>query len=707
MGVNQYKQVKAYPSPNVGDLLFYELNDSVLPKNKQPAYGTLHRDQSKYPGYKLVYVDAADDMSKQKWFYAADRIEQEAHNWEVSYPYSGIITAPRFSCTFILPRETYVPLDKGTAHPLDDGDETPEFAEKFKGAKLVFERQVPVGFKELDSLYIGVQRIYDKIPTLGEQLIHNVETSYPYAGIKECPRYTRTLIVPIQEFAPVAKGTADPVYTNAKLIEEVQISPGDEITKSLYIAVRRMYDEVATIAQQETYNATVEFPYQGNRSFPRTTRRYVVPRATLASAVIPSSGLNLGGATHAFRREDRFEGQPEDSLYVLVTVAHDRIPALATSGEAAFLYGFGYQITRPYGTDDHPRLTWRIPLVKAGFTLTPEYTTCPITGYTGLLLTDESAEADPDNASNLTLVRVYDSLPGPELENITVDLNNDIPERFVVKRTVEQTRQPVANSATPAAVAGSPLDLAGTRNRVEVGANGNNQVIYSKGDSVLKLEIDALERWEYDQDTGGVIQVIEEVVPAGTTGTALNSSGVFSEVTPINTVWSVKTTRKATDLGTGDDAISYQSVVNYSWPAVLIGINFFAVEHKNGYLMRYGWDILMKEAYSGPCKALITEQWTVNPVTISGVTYMQPTGIFFDFPMTRNFSIPECLHGAITLNEVVGSSHPTLAPATTNKTFAATNFTDWPNSIIAGVQQAPYRGGYRTRTTLVYKPGTA
>lgn len=710
MAANNFEQVRTYPSPNVGDLIFFEYVDSNLAVHQRPAYGTLHRNQVLYTGYQLVLIDAADDTGRQKWFYAADRIEQEAHNWQVSYPYAGIVTAPRFSCTFIVRRDTYDPPAKGSAHPLDDGDETPDTFERFKGAKLIFETQVSVGFKELDSLYIGIQRIYDKIPTLGEQLVHNIDTTYPYAGLKDFPRRTRSLIVPLQGFTPVAKGTVDPVYSGSKLIEEVEITPNDETIKSLYVVVRRVYDELAPIPDQETFNATIEYPYLSDTRFPRTTRRYVVPRADLATAVIPSAGLNLGGATLAFRRVDRFEGQPEDSLYVLVTVAYDRIPNLSVTSpinEAAFLYGLGFQISRPYGTDEHPRLTWRIPMVKAGFILTPEYTACPIPGYTALLLTDEVAEADKDNASNLTLVRVYDTFPGPTLENIQIDRNNDIPERFVAKRTVEQTRIPSQNTATPDAVAGSPLDVSGTLMRAEVGANGTSQVLYTKGATNLKLEINALEAWEQDSLTGGLVQVTQEVVAAGTPGVPLDPvTGVFSEISPVNPFWSIKTTRKATDLGVGDDSISYGTVVNYTWPDVLVGVNFFAVEAKNGYLIRFGYDVVMKEGYAGPCKALVTESWQPTPFTLPSVVDMQTSGIFFDFPMTRKFSIAACLHPAITLTETVGSNHPTLAPAVTTKTFAATNYIDWPDSIIASLSQQMYRGGYHQKRIVVYKPGT-
>jgi hypothetical protein len=69
-----------------------------------------------------------------------------------------------------------------------------------------------------------------------------------------------------------------------------------------------------------------------------------------------------------------------------------------------------------------------------------------------------------------------------------------------------------------------------------------------------------------------------------------------------------------------------------------------------------------------------------------------------------NFSIPQCLHPAITLSETVGTDHPDLAYAVTSKTFAATNYTDWPTSIVGFANQVPYRGGFKMKVGVVYKP---
>jgi hypothetical protein len=240
--------------------------------------------------------------------------------------------------------------------------------------------------------------------------------------------------------------------------------------------------------------------------------------------------------------------------------------------------------------------------------------------------------------------------------------------------------------------------------QTQLGPNGLNAVIYDKGQLKVTVTTGTTVDLEYDELTGELITVTRELVPAGTAGSALDPlTGEYSVVNQINQFYAIKTTRRPTTLGTGDDARQWEDIVNWSWPPVLQAINFFAVERKDGSLLRMGFDINFKEGYSGPCKALITESWSPTAITAPTLTPMIPTPMEFDFPAT-NLAIPSCLHPELTFTEVVGSSHPTLHAATTSKTFAATNYTDWPSAVVAGFSQTPYSGGYRIRSTLIYKP---
>ena len=622
----QRQVVLTFATPSVADILFYETVDGQRIGTAVPDYGTPHPDSRKWPNHKLVLIQNDDETGQMlRYYYAADRVAQEEHNWQVSYPYAGLTTCPRFTCVFIEPDETFNPVAKGTAHPLDLGANTLEQNLRFVGAKLMFEEEIELP-EELRSIYHAVQRVYDKVPT---------------------------------------------------------------------------------IAEQEAYNFEVEYPYLANTSYPRTIRRYVVPRADLSSAVIPSAGLNLNGATLAARKVDRFEGQPEDSLYVLVTTVHDKIPLLSSGTDATFLSSYGYQVTRPYGTDDHSRVEWKIPALKGSYSAAVDYSACPITGYTGLFLTDETVSANPDNAGTVDVIRVYDSLPGPSLASEEREKFASVPEGFIVERKIETLRQPVKNDATISALDNTaPNVTGGALIQTRLGAGGANTVILEKGSTRLTATFGSLTGVEYDSETGKVFDVTRQIVPAGTAGANLNGSGEFSTIDPINQYFSIKETRKATTLGTGTNGLTWEDVVNYSWPAVLEAINIFQVVAKDGHTIRYGYDVELKESYSGPCRATITETWSSTAQSLPTLTYMQPRAIEFDFPMTRNFSIPQTLHPAFTMTEVIGTNHPELAYTTTTKAFPATNYTDWPASIVAAVSQTPYRGGFKMRKVVVYKPGT-
>ena len=695
--------VFTHVSPKAGDVLFYIVVDRKLPKYRSPEYGTPYPGKD-YPNHELVFVEPHDAEGMERWFYAADREDQAKYNWDVSFPYNGLTNAPRYDCVFLLRRDTYEPVEKGTKHPLDEGDDTPTEFLRFKGAKLVFETEVTTGNDKLDSLFIAVRRIYDRVPSLAEQLIHNIEKTFPYGGLRTNPRFTRTLILPRQDFQPLVKESADLIYQNARLFEESEVNVGDQIIESLYILVQRKYDAVPSMAQQDAYNASYDYPYQANEDYPRTLREYVVLRSALPTLEVPLSDPDDIDSVYAFKRVTRFNDSL-DSIYVKLEVAYDRIPNLTDEEEFSFLRSFGYRVTRPYGTSAHLRLVWRIPHPREDWVATPEYESCPVNGFTSLLLTDETMDNPVDNPASLALVRTYDAFPGPAFAAKSLDHNANIPNQFIRRREMTVSSQPVQNSAGLPAVGGSPIDGVGATMSSNVGPSGNNQVIHQKGDTFLKLTIDPLEGWSLDPETGLVLRERQEIVPAGTAGSDVDANGNYSEITPINPFFSIKTTRKST--GLAGNTRSYQSVVNYSWPAVLRSIQFFAVEaHRDGveYLDRFGYDYTLKEGYSGPCNAVITESWSKTPIAVSANAAMMPEGMSFDFPLTRGFSIPSCLHPSITITEVIGTNHPKYVYTTTTKTFPATNYVDWPAAIVASYTQTPYRGGFKAERILVSKP---
>ena len=75
--------VISFPTPEgQSDLLFYEIRDGDVPKNKLWSYGDAHPDAAKFPNHELVFVAAEGGAGWQRWYYAANRENQHLYNWQ-------------------------------------------------------------------------------------------------------------------------------------------------------------------------------------------------------------------------------------------------------------------------------------------------------------------------------------------------------------------------------------------------------------------------------------------------------------------------------------------------------------------------------------------------------------------------------------------------------------------------------------------------
>lgn len=76
--------VFTWPTPGREDFLFYVEKNGEVPKNKTWNFGDPYRDRGHFPDHKLVYVSPQSADKWSRWFYASDRINQEAYNFEFS-----------------------------------------------------------------------------------------------------------------------------------------------------------------------------------------------------------------------------------------------------------------------------------------------------------------------------------------------------------------------------------------------------------------------------------------------------------------------------------------------------------------------------------------------------------------------------------------------------------------------------------------------
>lgn len=161
--VNERFQVKSFPTAITTDLLFYEVHDSVLPKNKQPAYGSPHPNHQVYPNHVLTYIEAREEEGKQNWYYAAKRETQDLYNWEFSEADLGGTRFPSVNRTYVTLREEFDPDTPAQGAAMAN---VPE--DVFDGEYVLSSRVQKRSDKQLDSVFVVEQRTYVKKSVFSE-----------------------------------------------------------------------------------------------------------------------------------------------------------------------------------------------------------------------------------------------------------------------------------------------------------------------------------------------------------------------------------------------------------------------------------------------------------------------------------------------------------------------------------------------------------
>lgn len=150
--------VLLWPTPERKDLLFYVERSGDLPDSQNWKFGDPYPDRIKYPDHRLVHVSPQTADKWSRWYYASNRINQDAYNWEFTKcdfagnEYSAIRR------TYLIPRSEFSETEPAMASANPD---TPNdlFAE---GYILASRQQQRTGDETLDSLYVIEVRIYLK-----------------------------------------------------------------------------------------------------------------------------------------------------------------------------------------------------------------------------------------------------------------------------------------------------------------------------------------------------------------------------------------------------------------------------------------------------------------------------------------------------------------------------------------------------------------
>ena len=164
--VNEWQQVKSFPTPIPSDLLFYEIKDSNIPRNENWNYGDPHPNKTRYPNHKLIFVTPVvkgnNPSAEQQWWYAAERESQDLYNFSHTEADIGGTKFDAVARTYVTLRSAFTPNipSMGTAMP-----NVPESL--FTGTYVLAEkRQTRIDEQQLDSLYVAETHVYVRKVTL-------------------------------------------------------------------------------------------------------------------------------------------------------------------------------------------------------------------------------------------------------------------------------------------------------------------------------------------------------------------------------------------------------------------------------------------------------------------------------------------------------------------------------------------------------------
>ena len=193
-----------------------------------------------------------------------------------------------------------------------------------------------------------------------------------------------------------------------------------------------------------------------------------------------------------------------------------------------------------------------------------------------------------------------------------------------------------------------------------------------------------------------------------------NKFGILCEGRQISDNWYAIAERELIKTDANNIVDTYITYQNFSWPPVLSGIVVDRWTRRDGGADPVEYPIYKRGAYSGPTRVEVKIYWKDTPWTIGSsatgsntelalIKPMNPEPILFQSPIA-SVSVPPTLHERFRIIAGTGTDHPIYTYKGTTWTYNATNYTDWPASLVIQDSQKPYRGGYLREKITAFIP---
>ena len=630
---------KTFPTPLIGDVVFSEVRDCT--RTAFPEYGTPHPDSKKWPYHKLVFIKSVDIERDGlfEFFYGADRDRQDLYNFQFSQADIGGVKFDSVVRTYVSARSEFAPTKYAMGSAMPTDPD-----DVFDGAYVLSEyRQVDQQEQVLSSLYVTEQLTYIKKTTLVEAL---------YDERTGRGSQNRKIAFYRGEYTPeYPKNTADAIT-----IEDIFEDPahpywGLQSTTNIFRAGEQLSDN--WFAVQESY---ISPPGSVNDST-NPAKRFVVtrPTALVTDVIFVETGtmpdpVPVYGSPHYDTAQwpnhklssiNPASGDPSGRIYDFYYVA-DR--------PSQDLYNFQFSqadiggvkfdsVVRTYVT---PRANY----VPTQYVMGSAMSTSPNGVFTGTYVLSEYKQTDSQDP-------ILNSL------YVTEQLTY-VKKELLVQHDYDETFG--ANLKTTQFLAYATEVLSGGLTAAQA---------FSAGGSY------------FGDQAGGIVR-------SGKQLTAKWYAVTESEVIP------------AFMLGGGR---TYYTTVNYSWPAELspsLG-EFHTWEKRDGGEERYFSPTFTKNAYSGPCRAMIQETFSSSPVGGDTAKSMEPLAVSISNPY-YSISIEPTLHAYNFIEITNGTADPVYKYLVASYNIPATIPPTRPTEIVASDEVKPFRGGYLRQITTVYAP---
>ena len=272
-----------------------------------------------------------------------------------------------------------------------------------------------------------------------------------------------------------------------------------------------------------------------------------------------------------------------------------------------------------------------------------------------------------------------------------------------------ETQLDVADTSTAIAVLGAAYT---TRHVIEVRPprEMSGEVIEVTVTTATAATVTQIDK-PVDPDTGLLYTRTKTYTVALTSpvGLQLNNTGDFTSVTQERHRLFLSVTDKVTTLPGPTAPITWYGTEVYNWPKVLKGTYLHNIYDSDTIATRkVAKGVLAfpaKADYRGACLARYEEWWQKTVPTVPTPVQMVEVGISIGGVYQR-IDIEPCLHEAVTYIEQNNGNDDRYEDFYLRWTYAPTNYTDWPGSVLfLDVQRMG--GGFRCKRTTIYAPSAS